>query len=126
MALGKLAIHVSDTNGSWGLHTLTQDQLDWNPEMKNEDPATKAELLAKFDKESGELKAALAAMTPERWDSHWKFVASGQTWIDDTKYRVWRTWVMNHLVHHRGQLSVYLRLLEKKVPGMYGPSADEM
>jgi uncharacterized damage-inducible protein DinB len=68
----------------------------------------------------------LAAMTPTKWDSNWKFVAGDQTWIDDTKYNVWRTWVLNHLVHHRAQLGVYLRLLDKKIPGMYGPSADEM
>ena len=53
-------------------------------------------------------------------------VAGEQTWIDDSKYNVWRTWVLNHLIHHRAQLGVYLRLLDKKIPGAYGPSADEM
>ncbi len=126
MKLGKLAGHVADTLGSWATHTLTQDQMVWNPEMKGADPATKAELMAQFDKQLAESKAALATMTPERWETHWKFVAGDQTWIDDTKYRVWRTWVINHMVHHRAQLGVYLRLLNKKVPGCYGPSADEM
>ena len=65
-------------------------------------------------------------MTAEKWDSNWKFVAGDQTWIDDSKYNVWRTWVMNHLVHHRSQLGVYLRMLDKRIPGTYGPSADEM
>jgi uncharacterized damage-inducible protein DinB len=65
-------------------------------------------------------------MTPAKWDSHWKFVAGDQTWIDDTKYNVWRTWVINHMVHHRAQLGVFLRVLGHKIPGMYGPSADEM
>jgi uncharacterized damage-inducible protein DinB len=50
----------------------------------------------------------------------------GQVWINDTKYRVFRTWVLNHIAHHRGQLSVYLRLLGATVPGVYGPSGDEM
>jgi uncharacterized damage-inducible protein DinB len=94
--------------------------------MKSVDPPTKKELLARFDKQVAEAKPALASMTPAKWDSNWKFVAGDQTWIDDTKYNVWRTWVLNHLVHHRAQLGVYLRLLDKKVPGMYGPSADEM
>jgi uncharacterized damage-inducible protein DinB len=126
MKLGKLAAHVSDTNGDWALHTLTRDRLDWNPEMNAEDPANKKDLLARFEKQVAEVAPALATMTPEKWDSNWKFVAGDQTWIDDSKYGVWRTWVLNHLVHHRAQLGVYLRMLDKKVPGMYGPSADEM
>lgn len=125
MAFGRLAGHVVETNGSWGMHSLTMDRLDWNPEMKGLDPASKAELLAAFDKQTAEARAALVVMTPERWDSNWKFVAGDQTWIDDTKYHVWRTWVLNHLIHHRAQLGVYLRLLDKKIPGMYGPSADQ-
>jgi uncharacterized damage-inducible protein DinB len=126
MTLGRLASHVSDTNGDWAMHTLTRDRLDWSPEMKSIDPTNKKDLLARFEKQVAESKPELAKMTPEKWDSNWKFVAGDQTWIDDTKYNVWRTWVMNHLVHHRAQLGVYLRMLDKKVPGMYGPSADEM
>ena len=126
MKLGKLAGHVSDTSGDWALHTLTHDRLDWNPEMTPKDPNNKKDLLARFEKQVAEVKPALTSMTPAKWDSNWKFVAGDQTWIDDSKYGVWRTWVLNHLVHHRAQLGVYLRLLDKKVPGMYGPSADEM
>jgi uncharacterized damage-inducible protein DinB len=125
-SLGSLAGHVSDTTGDWAIHTLTTDRLDWSPDMKSVTPPNKKELLARFDKQVAEAKPALAAMTDAKWDSNWKFVAGDQTWIDDTKYNVWRTWVLNHLVHHRAQLGVYLRLLDKKVPGMYGPSADEM
>lgn len=126
MALGRLAAHVSDTNGDWAMHTLTRDRLDWNPDMNPKDPATKAALLERFEKRVAEARAALVSMTPEKWDSNWKFVAGDQTWIDDTKYNVWRTWVLNHLIHHRAQLGVYLRLLNQKLPGTYGPSADEM
>lgn len=126
MTLGRLASHVSDTNGDWAIHTLTRDRLDWSPDMNPKDPTNKKDLLARFEKQVAEVKPALAGMTPAKWDSNWKFVAGDQTWIDDSKYGVWRTWVLNHLVHHRAQLGVYLRLLDKKVPGMYGPSADEM
>ncbi|HXA65746.1 MAG TPA: DinB family protein [Bryobacteraceae bacterium] len=126
MALGRLAAHTSDTNGDWAVHTLTRDRLDWTPDMTPKDPTNKKDLLARFEKQVAEAKPALAAMTPANWDSNWKFVAGDQAWIDDTKYNVWRTWVVNHLVHHRAQLGCYLRLLDKKVPGMYGPSADEM
>lgn len=126
MALGRLASHVSDTNGDWALHTLTRDRLDWTPEMNPVDPKNKKDLVTRFDKQVAEVKPELARMTPDRWGSNWKFVAGDQTWINDTKYNVWRTWVLNHLIHHRAQLGVYLRLLDQKLPGMYGPSADEM
>ena len=61
-----------------------------------------------------------------KWDDNWKMVAGEQTWIDDSRYRVFRNWVLNHTIHHRAQLGVDLRLLNVKVPGVYGPSADEM
>jgi uncharacterized damage-inducible protein DinB len=126
MTLGKLASHVSDTIGDWALHTLKVDKLEWSPEMNSKDPTNKKDLIARFEKQTSEVKPELAKMTPAKWDSNWKFIAGDQTWIDDSKYNVWRRWVLNHLVHHRAQLGVYLRLLDKKVPGCYGPSADEM
>ena len=126
MPLGHLAGHVSDTNADWAVHTLTRDKLEWTSEMTPKQPATKAELMERFDRQMKDAKAALAAMTPEKWNSHWKFVSGDQTWIDDTKYNVFRTWVIDHTIHHRAQLGVYLRLLDCKIPGTYGPSADEM
>jgi uncharacterized damage-inducible protein DinB len=126
MVLGRLAGHVADTAGEWAIHTLTTDKLVWDPSMSVPPPTTKAQVLQGFDKKVAEAKPALAAMTAERWDSNWKFVSGDQAWIDDTKYNVWRTWVINHMIHHRAQLGVFLRLLGQKIPGMYGPSADEM
>ncbi len=126
MTLGQLAGHVANTNGDWAVHTLTVDRLEWNPAMNPAPPSAKADLLAEFEKHVKDAGAALAGMTPQKWDSNWKFVAGEQTWIDDTKYGVWRIWVINHMIHHRGQLGVYLRMLGAKLPGMYGPSADEM
>jgi uncharacterized damage-inducible protein DinB len=126
MTLGRLANHVADTAGDWAVHTLTTDRLDWNPTMQSVSHENRADLVAAFDKKVAEVRSALAAMTPEKWDSNWKFVAGDQTWIDDTKYNVMRTWVLNHMIHHRAQLGVYLRLLGAKIPGIYGPSADEM
>ena len=126
MALGRLAGHVADTAGEWAIHTLTTDKLVWDPSMSVPPPTTKAQVLQGFDKKVAEAKPALAAMTAERWDSNWKFVSGDQAWIDDTKYNVWRTWVINHMIHHRAQLGVFLRLLGQKIPGCYGPSADEM
>jgi uncharacterized damage-inducible protein DinB len=126
MTLGRLASHVADTAGDWAVHALTTDRLEWTPDMTPDNFESKGPILEKFEKNVATAKAALAAMTPEKWDSHWKFVAGEQTWIDDTKYRVFRTWVVDHMIHHRAQLGVYLRLLGAKLPGMYGPSADEM
>ena len=128
MSLGRVAGHVVETAGEWAVGTLARDKVEMDPGKPYVPwvPASKEELLAKFDKETAETKAALAAFKPEQWDDNWKFVAGSQTWIDDTKYGVWRTWVMNHLVHHRAQLGVCLRLIGAKIPGSYGPSADEM
>jgi uncharacterized damage-inducible protein DinB len=128
MSLGRLAGHVSDTGGEWAITTLTTDKLEFPADHKWEPyvPASKEALLEQYDKQVAEAKTALASFPPENWDDNWKFVAGDQAWIDDTKYHVWRTWVMNHLVHHRAQLGVYLRLLDKPIPGTYGPSADTM
>ncbi len=126
MALGKLAAHVSDTNGDWALHTLTVDRLDWTPDMNSADPTNKKDLLARFEKQAAEARSALTGLAKEKWDTNWKFVAGDQIWIDDTKYNVWRIWVLNHMIHHRAQLGVYIRLLGQRLPGCYGPSADEM
>jgi len=126
MKLGKLADHVSQIPGDWALHTLIKDRLDWDPSMNPPPAPNKAEVLARFDKQVPVARAALVELTPEKWDRTWEFGANGQTWISNTKFRIWREMVMSHLVHHRAQLSVYLRMLDAKIPGMFGPSADEM
>jgi uncharacterized damage-inducible protein DinB len=128
MGLGQLAGHLADTAGNWAVTTLTTDKLEFPADHKWEPyiPASKDALLEKYDQQVADAKKALASFPLGSWDDHWKFVAGDQVWIDDTKYKVWRTWVVNHLVHHRAQLGVYLRLLDKPIPGTYGPSADTM
>jgi len=128
MTLGRLAGHVTDMTGDWGMHTLTMDKLEFAADHKFEPYAAKstAALLEKFDCEVKKTRAELVAITPDKWDRNWKFVFGGQTWIDDTKYQVFRGMVLSHAIHHRAQLGVYLRLLGAKVPGCYGPSADGM
>jgi uncharacterized damage-inducible protein DinB len=128
MSLGQLAGHVSDTAGDWAIHTLTTDKLEFPADHKFEPyiPASKEAMQEKFDQQVTGVKKALADFAPEKWDNNWKFVAGGQAWIDEPKYSVWRSWVLNHLIHHRAQLGVYIRLLGGKLPGTYGPSADEM
>ena len=128
MSLGRLAGHLAETAGEWATTTFTTDKLEFPAGHKFEAyvPASKEALLERFDKETAEAKAAFARFTPDKWDENWKFVAGGQTWIDESKYQVFRNWVLDHMIHHRAQLGVYLRMLDKKIPGCYGPSADEM
>ena len=128
MKLGRLAGHLIDMVGDWAVHSLELDKLDFPADHKWEPyvPASKAELLEKFDTELPRARAALVATTPEKWDQRWQLIFAGQVWIDDPRHQVFRELVISHMVHHRAQLGVYLRLLNAKVPGMYGPSADEM
>jgi len=128
MSLGRLAGHVAETTGEWAKTTFTTDKLEFPADHKFEPyiPASTTALLERFDKDVAEARKAFEAFAPAKWDENWKFIAGGQTWIDDTKYGVWREWVISHLVHHRAQLGVYLRLLDKTLPGTYGPSADGM
>jgi uncharacterized damage-inducible protein DinB len=128
MTLGKLAGHITDMTGDWALHTLTMDKLEFPADHKWEQyaPESKAELLEKFERELVEVRKALVRVNPEKWDEHWQFIFGGKKWIDEPRAQVFRDMVMNHLVHHRAQLGVYLRLLDKPIPGTYGPSADEM
>jgi uncharacterized damage-inducible protein DinB len=128
MKFGRLAGHLVDFTGDWAIHTLNLDKLEfaadhkWDPFVAN----SKEDLLKKFDEKLPESRAALAATTGEKWDQHWQFVFGGQVWIDQPRHQVFREMVISHLIHHRAQLGVYLRILGAKVPGMYGPSADEM
>ncbi len=128
MSLGRLAGHITDMTGEWGISTLTKDKVEFAADHKWEQwtPASRAELLEKFDRELSACRGALAAVTPEKWDQNWQFVFGGHAWLDQPRYQIWREAVVNHMVHHRSQLGVYLRLLDAKVPGAYGPSADEM
>jgi uncharacterized damage-inducible protein DinB len=128
MALGRFAGHISETAGDWALHTLNMDKLEFPADHKFEPyiPASKEAMLERFDQDAAKVKTALAAFDPAKWDDNWQFVFGGQAWINESKYSVWRNWVVDHMIHHRAQLGVYIRLLDKPIPGSYGPSADEM
>ena len=126
MPLGRLAAHVAETAGAWGVDTLSKDGLKFDmANYKPWLPASKAEILEKFDKDTAKAKQILGGLDPAKWEDNWKMTAGDQTWIDDSRYVVFRTWVLNHLIHHRAQLGRDLRTLGAPIPGMYGPSADE-
>lgn len=114
---------------SWIVFTVNQDELDIRPPGGKpwELPAwnTTSELLALFDKSVAGARAALQATNDEHLLKPWRFVVGGRVMSEDPRYIVLRDTVFNHLAHHRGQLTVYLRLNEKAVPAIYGPSADE-
>lgn len=88
-------------------------------------PQTVAELLAMFDKNAADARAAIASVSDEELMKPWSLLQNGQTVMTLPKAAVLRTFVMNHIIHHRAQLGVYLRLNDVPVPSVYGPSADE-
>jgi uncharacterized damage-inducible protein DinB len=126
MSMGRLAGHIAELGGEWAVAILTQDKMEFAADRKYEPyvPADRNALLARFERETAETRKVLAGYPAEKWDGNWKFIAGGHTVVDETKYLAYRYWVLNHLIHHRAQLGVYLRLLDKPIPGTYGPSAD--
>lgn len=107
----------------WQVHTLKQGKLDLATAGKYSNERTST-LLALFDKNVQEGRAAIAEAAAADFDAPWSLVMGDKTLFSSSKGRVVRQ-NLNHLVHHRAQLGVYLRLLDVPVPGMYGPTADE-
>lgn len=124
MTLGKLAGHVSDLTG-WTGFVLGSTELDVTG-YKSPEPGSTEELLAIFDKNVESTKQAIAAAKDEDLGVEWKLVAGSHVIMAMPRGQIMRGMCFNHTVHHRGQLIVYLRLVGVPVPGLYGPSADEM
>ena len=125
---GALAAHVANM-ADWANLTLESDSFDYAPPgaPPYETPkfASTQELVAAFDKSIAQARAALAAADDGKMMAPWTLMAGGKTIMTMPRVAVIRTFVMNHIIHHRAQLTVYLRLNEIPVPGLYGPSADE-
>ena len=124
MSLGELATHVANLP-SWGALTLNQSEFNMEGPNTTTPAGSRTELLERFDRNVAESRAALVGRLDAELMTPWVLKQSRQTVFTMPKAAVWRTFVLNHLVHHRGQLSVYLRLNDLPVPAMYGPSADE-
>ena len=124
MTVARLASHVAELP-SWAIMTLDQEVLDIQPPFKPTIAGSRAELLEIFDKGSAGARERIAAASDEHWAKIWTFKYEGKTIMSMPRSAVIRSTVLNHLIHHRAQLGVSLRLLEVKIPGMYGPSADE-
>jgi uncharacterized damage-inducible protein DinB len=125
MPLGKLAPHVAQLAG-FGVTILTTPEYDFSKGSIKPLPfESPAQLVKAFDEESAKVRAALQATPDSAWTENWKLSFQGKPIFAGSRFLAYRQMFLNHLVHHRAQLGVYLRLNEKPVPATYGPSADD-
>ena len=128
MTMGQLAVHLAVIPGWVGV-MLGQDSLDvappggpaWEPPRAD----SPKEVLEIFDKGVAAARAAIAAASEEHLMKPWSLLSGGKTVFTLPRIAVLRSFIMNHTIHHRAQLGVYLRLNNLPVPAIYGPSADE-
>lgn len=126
-AMGALATHLANLP-SWGSLTLSSDAFDLAPEgkpIKTPELNSTKEVLEKFDENTAATRAAIVAASDEELFKPWTLQSNGNALMTMPKLAVLRNFVMNHMIHHRAQLGVYLRLNDIPVPSIYGPSADE-
>jgi uncharacterized damage-inducible protein DinB len=124
MSMGRLATHIAELP-SWASMTLDTELLEMDSSYKPRIAQNNAELLEIFDKGVADARAKIAGATEADWAKIWSFKWNGQLVMSLPRAAVMRSVVMNHLIHHRAQLGVFLRLNDVAIPGMYGPSADE-
>jgi uncharacterized damage-inducible protein DinB len=126
--LGWLAVHVG-TVPEWITMTINTEELDYapvdGPGFEPPKIGNRKELLAAFDKGSAEARAALASVSDQALMKGWKLLAGGKEIFTMPRVACIRGMCINHMIHHRAQLTVYYRLVGVPVPGLYGPSADE-
>ena len=127
-AMGGLATHVANIP-TWTINSMTQESLDLAPGGVPVPPMQPAaghdELLKFFDENVGKAREVIASSADDAFFVPWSLMMNGKTIMTLPRVAVVRSFVLNHLIHHRGQLSVYLRLNDIPVPSIYGPSADE-
>jgi uncharacterized damage-inducible protein DinB len=128
MTLGRLAGHIAEMH-QWGASILTSDEFDMAPPdgepYKSPVLESSEDLLDEFDRGVSAVEAALPGVSDEAWAEHWSLKSGGNEVFGGPRGESFGMLTMNHVIHHRGQLSVYLRLCDVPVPGMYGPSADD-
>ena len=123
-SLHALAAHVAEVP-QWVPVTLNMDTFDLDQPYERVVPETKEELLKHFDAGVAEARKILEGTSGETLVETWRMMKGGKVELEMPKVGVLRSFILNHNVHHRAQLGVYLRLLDVDVPGHYGPSADE-
>jgi uncharacterized damage-inducible protein DinB len=124
MSLGQLAQHVA-TIPTWGKVAMSHPEFDLASNPQASQLPTRAEILSLFDRNVSDARAALAGKGDGEMMAAWVLKRGGHTVFSMPKASVWRSFVMNHLIHHRAQLGVYLRMHDIPLPSVYGPSADE-
>jgi uncharacterized damage-inducible protein DinB len=128
MSLGQLSAHLA-TIPFWGIKTMELPELDLNPPggpgFKSPDFESTQGTLARFDDNVRQAREAIAAAPDQDFFVPWTLKNGGRTIFTLPRVAVLRSFVLSHIIHHRGQLSVYLRLNDVPVPSIYGPSADE-
>lgn len=124
MTLGQLASHLAE-NPSWVTPILEMEEMSVDGDYKPYLAASSEELLDRFDTNTKQAVEALKSQSDEDLMTLWRFVAGEEVKMEMPRAGVVRSVILNHSYHHRGQLSVYLRLKEVPIPSIYGPSADE-
>lgn len=123
-----LGTHIANML-TWGTTTLKEDSFDVAPkggEQYKEDPAKSVkDLLEKFDRGVADFRAALASSSDDDMMKTWSLLQGGNVLFSMPRIATLRGMILNHLIHHRAQLSVYLRMNDVPVPSLYGPTADE-
>ena len=126
--LGHLAQLVARLPG-WGPMMMQRTELDIAPASGPQFPGytfeTTATLLAEFERNAAAAREAIAKASDEDYNVTWTLKKTGAVAMSGPRYQMLRSMVLNHIVHHRAQLGLYLRMLDQKVPMMYGPTADE-
>jgi len=124
MSLGDLSKHIVELI-VWTEFITKQDALNFHTDYKPLEATSTDQLLQLIDAYEKRVVAAIESTTEEQWMQTWALKAGEHTIMEMPKVGANRFIVNNHIYHHRGQLSVYLRLLDIPIPGMYGPSADD-
>lgn len=125
MSLARLASHIAQTP-VWMTKTISTPEFDFASMPYSEDTFdSSSDIVKRFDETVAEAVSHLEKATPESLMEHWKFRAGDTIYMDDPRIAAARFMCMSHLIHHRGQLSVYLRELDVPLPSVYGPTADE-
>jgi uncharacterized damage-inducible protein DinB len=124
MSMGRLASHVAEMVG-WLPSMMEGPELDIPPDFKPFLATSRKDLLDTFDKNVAGSRAALAAAGDQALMQDWSLKFGGNPMFTMPRIAVYRSMIMNHVIHHRAQLTVYYRLNGIPVPALYGPSADE-
>lgn len=122
--MASLVTHIV-TIPSWGTDTIKTESMDFTNYTPPASVKSKDEAIERFNKDAADFRQALAGVSDESLMKNWTLSGNGQVFFTLPRIAVLRSFVFNHLIHHRAQLGMTLRLCGAKVPGMYGPSADE-